>query len=51
MTTQQSAHKIGRLSTAFEMRLLEARLDNTIFRLGIAPSRPAARQLVSHKQL
>jgi len=33
------------------MRLLEARLDNTIFRLGIAPSRPAARQLVSHKHV
>jgi small subunit ribosomal protein S4 len=33
------------------VRLLEARLDNTIFRLGIAPSRPAARQLVSHKHV
>ncbi|MFN4286421.1 MAG: 30S ribosomal protein S4 [Lacibacter sp.] len=33
------------------MRLLEARLDNTVFRLGIAPSRPAARQLVSHKHI
>ena len=27
---------------------LERRLDNVIFRLGFAPSRPAARQLVSH---
>jgi len=26
-------------------------LDNTVFRLGIAPSRPAARQLVSHKHI
>lgn len=33
------------------MKLLEARLDNTVFRLGIAPSRPAARQLVSHKHI
>jgi small subunit ribosomal protein S4 len=33
------------------IKLLEARLDNTIFRLGIAPSRPAARQLVSHKHI
>jgi small subunit ribosomal protein S4 len=33
------------------IRLLEARLDNAIFRLGIAPSRPAARQLVSHKHV
>jgi small subunit ribosomal protein S4 len=33
------------------IKLLEARLDNTIFRIGIAPSRPAARQLVSHKHI
>ncbi|HTS45257.1 MAG TPA: 30S ribosomal protein S4 [Puia sp.] len=33
------------------IRLLEARLDNTVFRLGIAPSRPAARQLVTHKHI
>ncbi|MCL6523426.1 MAG: 30S ribosomal protein S4 [Thermoflavifilum sp.] len=33
------------------MRLLEARLDNTVYRLGLAPSRPAARQLVSHKHI
>jgi len=28
--------------------LLEKRLDNVIFRLGFAPSRPSARQIVSH---
>lgn len=28
--------------------LLESRLDNIVYRLGIAPSRAAARQLVSH---
>jgi small subunit ribosomal protein S4 len=33
------------------IRLLEARLDNTVYRLGLAPSRPAARQLVSHKHI
>src|SRR5215217_5883753 len=33
------------------IKLLEARLDNTIYRLGIAASRPAARQLVSHKHI
>jgi len=33
------------------IKLLEARLDNTIYRLGVAPSRPAARQLVSHKHV
>lgn len=31
--------------------LLESRLDNTVYRLGIAHSRPAARQLVSHKHI
>jgi small subunit ribosomal protein S4 len=31
--------------------LLEARLDNTVYRLGIAETRPAARQLVSHKHI
>src|SRR5579871_190217 len=33
------------------IKLLEARLDNTVFRMGIAPSRPAARQLVAHKHV
>ena len=33
------------------IKLLEARLDNTVFRMGIAPSRPAARQLVIHKHI
>ena len=28
---------------------LESRLDNVVFRLGFAPTRPAARQLVNHK--
>ena len=31
------------------LQLLESRLDNIVFRLGFAPTRPAARQLVSHK--
>jgi small subunit ribosomal protein S4 len=30
---------------------LEARLDNTVFRLGIAPTRRSARQLVGHKHV
>lgn len=33
------------------IKLLEARLDNTIYRMGIAPSRQAARQMVSHKHI
>ncbi len=33
------------------LQLCEARLDNTVFRLGIAPTRRAARQFVSHKHI
>jgi small subunit ribosomal protein S4 len=33
------------------LQMLEARLDNTVYRLGIAPTRRAARQLVSHKHI
>lgn len=33
------------------LRFLEARLDNTVFRLGIAPTRAGARQLVSHRHI
>ncbi|MEM6523911.1 MAG: 30S ribosomal protein S4 [Bacteroidota bacterium] len=33
------------------LQLLESRLDNVIFRLGVAPTRRAARQLVLHKHI
>ena len=33
------------------LKMLEARLDNTVYRLGIASSRRAARQLVIHKHI
>lgn len=33
------------------LKLLESRLDNTIYRLGVAPTRRAARQLVQHKHI
>lgn len=33
------------------LQLLESRLDNTIFRLGVGRTRRAARQLVSHKHV
>ena len=33
------------------LQLLETRLDNTVFRLGIAPTRRAARQFVLHKHI
>ncbi len=33
------------------LQLLEARLDNVVYRLGIAPTRRAARQLVGHRHI
>jgi len=33
------------------LQLIEARLDNVVFRLGIAPTRSGARQLVSHRHI
>jgi small subunit ribosomal protein S4 len=33
------------------LQLCESRLDNIVYRLGIAPSRSAARQLVSHRHI
>ena len=33
------------------LQLLESRLDNTVYRLGVAPTRRAARQLVVHKHI
>ncbi len=33
------------------LQLLESRLDNVVFRMGVAPTRAAARQLVSHRHI
>lgn len=33
------------------LQLCESRLDNVVYRLGVAPSRSAARQLVSHRHI
>ncbi len=33
------------------LQILESRLDNIVYRLGIAPTRAAARQLVSHRHI
>ena len=33
------------------LQLCESRLDNVVYRLGIAPTRSAARQLVSHRHI
>lgn len=33
------------------LQMIESRLDNVVYRLGIAPTRSAARQLVSHRHI
>lgn len=33
------------------LQLIESRLDNVVYRLGIAPTRAAARQLISHRHI
>lgn len=33
------------------LKFIEARLDNVVYRMGIAPSRDGARQLVSHRHI
>jgi small subunit ribosomal protein S4 len=45
------AHRKGGITGENLLRLLESRLDNTVYRLGIAPTRRAARQLVLHKHI
>jgi len=47
---EKASHKHGVTGTVL-LQLLESRLDNTVFRLGIAPTRRAARQLVSHRHI
>ncbi len=49
-TFETAARKSG-VTGEILLQMLEARLDNTVFRLGIAPTRRAARQLVSHKHI
>jgi len=47
--TFKKAEKLKGETGTNMLQLLESRLDNIVFRLGFAPTRPAARQLVSHK--
>jgi small subunit ribosomal protein S4 len=49
--TFEEASRIKGATGTNLIKLLEARLDNAVYRLGIAPSRPAARQLVAHKHI
>lgn len=44
----ERARAMGGVTGANLLGLLERRLDNVVFRLGLAPTIPAARQLVSH---
>jgi small subunit ribosomal protein S4 len=45
------AHRKHGITGENLLRFLESRLDNTVYRLGIAGSRRAARQIVSHKHV
>nr|ARW64119.1 ribosomal protein S4 [Chondria sp. (in: red algae)] len=44
----RSAKKVQGSTGLILLQILEMRLDNTIFRLGLAPTIPASRQLVNH---
>jgi len=46
----KAARKGGITGTVL-LQLIESRLDNVVFRMGIAPSRSGARQLVGHRHI
>lgn len=45
------AHRKAGITGENLLQLIESRLDNVVFRLGIARTRSAARQLVSHRHI
>ena len=45
------ASRIKGITGEILLQLLESRLDNIVYRLGMAPTRAAARQLVSHRHI
>ena len=47
--TFKKAEKLKGETGTNMLQLLESRLDNVVYRLGFAPTRPSARQLVNHK--
>lgn len=49
--TYERASRLGGITGENLLKLLECRLDNVVYRLGIAPTRAAARQLVSHRHI
>ena len=49
--TFKEAARLGGITGENLLKLLECRLDNVVYRLGIAPTRAGARQLVSHRHI
>lgn len=47
----ERAAKASGITGEVLLQNLECRLDNVVYRLGLAPTRAAARQLVSHKHI
>ncbi len=45
------ANRMEGITGEILLQLCEARLDNTVYRLGFAPTRAGARQLVSHRHI
>ncbi|MDX1327382.1 MAG: 30S ribosomal protein S4 [Arenibacter sp.] len=45
------ANRSGGVTGEVLLQLCESRLDNVVYRMGIAPTRSAARQLVSHRHI
>ncbi|MDR0510636.1 MAG: 30S ribosomal protein S4 [Rikenellaceae bacterium] len=49
--TYHEAARMGGITGANLLILLECRLDNVVYRLGLSPTRAGARQLVSHRHI
>lgn len=49
--TYDQAARLGGVTGANLLILLECRLDNVVYRLGLSPTRAGARQLVSHRHI
>ena len=47
----ERARRASGVTGVILLQMLESRLDNVVFRMGIAPTRAAARQLVNHKHI
>jgi len=47
----EKAQRTPGITGAILLQLLESRLDNVVYRLGLSPTRAGARQLVSHRHI